>query len=228
MSPFTTREVSDLDEMRRIVTLFGSIWGGGRPPVSTELLRALSKAGNYVAGAFSGPDLVGACVAFFHEPAERALHSHVAGVSAQAAGRGVGYRLKQHQRSWALERGVGHIDWTFDPLIARNAHFNLVKLGARAVEYLPNFYGPMVDDINGTDESDRLLVRWTLEPAERAPGPPEGKRVAVPEDIELLRRTDPGLAREWRLRVREQLLGDGQIQGFDRNGGYIVQGGVTA
>ena len=159
----SVRELANLTELDEMVVLLSSIWGrSANPPVTIELLRALSKAGNYVAGAFDGPQLVGACVGFFHAPAEDALHSHIAGVSSTAVGRNIGFALKLHQRSWALLRGVSEIAWTFDPLVSRNAYFNLVKLAARPVEYLPNFYGPMLDTINGDDETDRLLVRWQL------------------------------------------------------------------
>lgn len=159
----TVREVADLRGLADVVDLLAGIWGrGANPPMSLELLRALTKAGNYVGGAFQGDRLVGACVGFFHAPAEDALHSHIAGVSPAATGRSVGFALKLHQRSWALLRGVSDVVWTFDPLVRRNAHFNLVKLGTQAVEYLPNFYGAMADDINGADDTDRLLVRWVL------------------------------------------------------------------
>jgi predicted GNAT superfamily acetyltransferase len=131
--------------------------------VTLELLRAFTKAGNYVAGAFEGGRLVGACVGFFHAPSEETLHSHIAGVHGTATGRSIGFALKLHQRAWALVRGVGEVAWTFDPLVSRNAWFNLAKLGARPAEYLPNFYGPMADRINGDDDSDRLLVRWRLD-----------------------------------------------------------------
>lgn len=157
------REVTDLGELEAVVRLYATIWGrAANPPVTIELLRAFTKAGNYVAGAFDGDLLVGACVGFFAAPAEDSLHSHIAGVSANALGRSIGFALKLHQRSWALLRGVSEIAWTFDPLVSRNAHFNLVKLAAQPVEYLPNFYGSMVDTINGLDDSDRLLVRWRL------------------------------------------------------------------
>ena len=159
----SVRELADLADLEGVVDLFSSIWGRtANPPVTIELLRAFSKAGNYVGGAFDGTRLVGACVGFFHAPAEDALHSHIAGVSPAATGRSIGFALKLHQRAWALLRGVSEIAWTFDPLVSRNAHFNLVKLAARPVEYLPNFYGPMVDSLNGDSESDRLLVRWQL------------------------------------------------------------------
>jgi predicted GNAT superfamily acetyltransferase len=148
-----------------VYRLYDGIWRPDptNPPVTTELLRALAKAGNYVAGAFDGTELVGACVGFFGAPGGEAMHSHIAGVSAAALGRSVGFALKLHQRAWALQRGVGEIRWTFDPLVSRNAYFNLVKLGASITEYLPNFYGGMRDGINDGDETDRLLVRWDLD-----------------------------------------------------------------
>ena len=101
--------------------------------MTLELLRAFTKAGNYVGGAFDGDRLVGACVGFFHAPAEDALHSHIAGVVAgRRPGAASGFALKLHQRAWALLRGVSEIAWTFDPLVSRNAYFNLVKLGRPA------------------------------------------------------------------------------------------------
>ena len=180
----TVREVGDLDELGDVVDLFATIWGrGANPPVTLELLRAFTKAGNYVGGAFDGDRLVGACVGFFHSPAEDALHSHIAGVSSLALGRSVGFAIKLHQRSWVMLRGVSDIAWTFDPLVRRNAHFNLVKLGTVPVEYLPNFYGAMPDQINGGDDTDRLLVRWPLrDPAVLAACAGAGSRPTVGPD----------------------------------------------
>jgi predicted GNAT superfamily acetyltransferase len=163
------REVSLLEDLREVYRLYDGIWRPDpkNPPVTTELLRALTKAGNYAAGAYDGTELVGACVGFFAVPDARTggpleLHSHIAGVSKASLGRSVGFALKQHQRAWALRRGVARIAWTFDPLVSRNAYFNLAKLAALPAEYLPNFYGGMHDGINGSDESDRLLVHWDL------------------------------------------------------------------
>jgi predicted GNAT superfamily acetyltransferase len=101
-------------------------------------------------------------VGFFGPPSHAELHSHIAGVLPAGLGRSVGFALKLHQRAWALRRRVAVIAWTFDPLICRNAYFNLAKLGARPAEYLPNFYGAMDDAINGGTETDRMLVRWEL------------------------------------------------------------------
>jgi predicted GNAT superfamily acetyltransferase len=159
------REIGDLDGHNAVRRLYDEIWRPepGNPPVTTELLRGLTKSGNYVAGAFDGEKLLGAVVGIFGEPAQRSMHSHIAGVSAAAAGRNVGFALKLHQRAWALRRGVTTITWTYDPLVSRNAYFNLAKLAGTAVEYLPNFYGGMHDGINGDDDSDRMLVRWRLD-----------------------------------------------------------------
>lgn len=158
------REISLFGELDAVYRLYAEIWRPEpkNPPVTTELLRAFSKAGNYVAGAFDGEELVGACVGFFGAPAGGALHSHIAGVSGAARGRNVGFALKLHQRAWSMVRGVSTVAWTFDPLVRRNAYFNLVKLAARPEEYLTNFYGGMHDAINGGDDSDRLLVQWYL------------------------------------------------------------------
>ena len=108
------------------------------------LLRALGHGGNYLVGAYrvDTGELVGASVAFFTEPLGAAMHSHITGVLAGTAGRGVGAALKWHQRQWALERGLTRITWTFDPLIARNSYFNLTRLGARAGNLLRRFLRP--------------------------------------------------------------------------------------
>lgn len=231
------RELTTLAECTRVVELFDQIWRPTIQPISAELLRAFSKAGNYVAGAYDGATLVGASAGFFSAPAHATLHSHIAGVSGPGtAGRHIGYALKLHQRAWALGHGVATVDWTFDPLVARNAYFNIVKLGGLPAEYLPNFYGEMADGINGDDDSDRLLLRWDLtspravaacagrfEPASadgvvglgRADGggPLVGSTeadtvlVAVPRDVEALRLKDSGAAKAWRIAVREVLGG---------------------
>jgi predicted GNAT superfamily acetyltransferase len=165
------RELTEVEELAAAGDLFESIWRSapGARPLTTELLRAMSSAGNYVAGAFGPGELLGACFGFFGHPGKGGLHSHIAGVAASGAGRGIGQALKLHQRGWALAQDVSVITWTFDPLVRRNAYFNLGKLGALPLRYLPDFYGPMADRINGSGETDRLMVGWDLtSPAVRA------------------------------------------------------------
>jgi predicted GNAT superfamily acetyltransferase len=250
------RELTELAEFAAVARLFDTIWTPEPDAglATADLLRALSKAGNYVAGAFDGDRMIGASMAFFGPPRERILHSHIAGTTSTL--RGVGFALKLHQRQWALDRGAATIEWTYDPLVSRNAYFNLAKLGAVPVEYLPDFYGAMNDSINTGDESDRLLVHWDLTAPVGAAVPalagaavaldrtPSGRPlavetpaggtvlVAVPADIEGLRTSDPAAAREWRLAVRSvlaPLLAAGaRITGFDRSGWYVVTQGENA
>ncbi len=161
------RELDDLAELNAMIVLFDEIWEpeDGNPSLQLDMVRAMTKAGNYAAGAYdvASGKLLGACVGFFGPPAHAELHSHIAGVRQAGLGRSVGFALKVHQRAWCLRRGVRVIAWTYDPLIRRNAYFNLVKLGARPVEYLRNFYGTMDDAINGGTETDRVLIRWDLD-----------------------------------------------------------------
>lgn len=157
------REMMLIDELEAVSVLLSQVWNrtaSGRI-VPTDLLKALSKARNYIAGCFLDGQLVGATVSFFALPAMNTLHSHITGVIGRERAPGAGYALKLHQRAWALEHGVDSVTWTFDPLVRRNAHFNFNKLGVRAAEYLPNFYGAMKDDLN-TGDSDRLLVAWDM------------------------------------------------------------------
>jgi predicted GNAT superfamily acetyltransferase len=160
------RELVAIADLEAAVALFDKIWqpAPGAQPISAELMKALSKAGNYITGAYDVTDgeLIGGCVAFFGPPAHKSLHSHIAGVSRAGLGRGVGFALKAHQRAWALQRHATEIAWTFDPLVRRNAYFNLGKLAARPAEYLPDFYGGMRDAINLGADTDRVLVSWDL------------------------------------------------------------------
>jgi predicted GNAT superfamily acetyltransferase len=170
-------ELHDISELNEAAELFVEVWQtpGGEAPATPALLRALAYSGNYVSGARRDGRMVGASVGFVH-PHQGAigLHSHITGVRETAQGGSVGFALKQHQRAWALDREIDSISWTFDPLVRRNAFFNLVKLGAEIVDYLPDFYGPMADGINVGDESDRCLVSWPLA-SERAVAASHGR-----------------------------------------------------
>jgi predicted GNAT superfamily acetyltransferase len=230
------RALQRADELLQVTMLFGEIWHveGDRELIERDLLVAMAHAGNYVVGAYDGDRMVGACVGFFGEPIGRSLHSHIAGVVAGLAGRGIGTAMKQHQRVWCLQRGITQITWTFDPLVARNAAFNLLRLGARVDEYLVEFYGPMNDSRNLGQPSDRLWVVWDLDASARTapvaelsgrvsvvlsasadgapvsfgiPGRAAQATVRIPSDIEALRTSDPGLAGRWRYAARDAMTG---------------------
>lgn len=158
-------ELRTLDEARAAAALYRTVWRTsiGASPVSPELMRALSHAGGYVAGAYDADRLVAACLAFHGDGVGADLHSHIAAVLPDVQGRDIGRALKLHQRSWALAHGLRTVSWTFDPLLRRNAWFNLSKLGARATGYLVDFYGAMHDGQNNGDASDRATALWRLE-----------------------------------------------------------------
>jgi predicted GNAT superfamily acetyltransferase len=259
----TVRELAGIDEMTAASTLWDSIWsrsvasgagagGAADHEIDPSLMVALAHAGSYLAGAFVGDTIVGAALGFWGSPAYGALHSHITGVLPRNAGQGVGSLIKHHQRDWVLAQGGHAITWTYDPLVSRNAHFNLNRLGARPESYLLDLYGTLADDLNRGDPSDRLLVRWSLTatpvPASNRPAaalvidrggapavgvsiddldPATPLTVAVPDDITALRRRDPATASLWRTAVREvlvPLLDRGwAITGFDRRYGYRVE-----
>lgn len=218
--------------VRDAADLFAQVWrtDTATPPLTAEVMRAVEHAGGYVVGAYEGDVLIGASSGFLGIDPQGlpVLHSHISGVL--EPGRGIGLALKLHQRAWALARGIGSITWTFDPLVRRNAWFNLVKLGAVGVEYLPDFYGPMSDGVNVGESSDRLFTHWDLTAAPRgplhaegavlvlddvkaAPAPTAGSfadasalTLRLPADIETMRATAPATATAWRLAVRRVLV----------------------
>jgi len=225
------RVVSTPEELRHLVTLFNQVWGSITPVVGVELLRAIGHGGGYVAAAYHGEQVVGGSLAFLaRHSGEPALHSHVTGVLPGLRRTGLGRALKLHQRAWAAEHGLAWVTWTFDPLVRRNARFNLHVLRAGVHAYLVDFYGPIDDSINHRDESDRLLVAWPTVGDLAAPEeePAAGTIiVATPDDIVVLRRTDPTEATAWRHRVRDELGGalgaGGHVVGFSRDGCYLVR-----
>jgi predicted GNAT superfamily acetyltransferase len=226
------RVVDTPADLRRLVVLLNQVWGTMTPLVGVELLRALGHTGGYVAGAFSDNRMVGGSLGFLgRHGGELVLHSHVTGILPGVRKTGLGRQMKLHQREWSAEQGLATIIWTFDPLVRRNAWFNIGVLGARVDAYLVDFYGQMTDSVNGRDPSDRLLVAWPtsgpLPPVDAAPPVPPGSiAVPTPDDIVVLRRTDPSGASAWRLRLREELGGQlangGAVVGFTRAGDYLV------
>ena len=159
----TVDEVHEIDELVELNRVIDAVWHREGDAVAMEMLRALAHSGNCILAARSGTEMVGATVSFrgIHE-GRPTLHSHITGIVPGSQLRGVGLALKLRQRAWALANGIESVTWTFDPLVARNAHFNLTKLGAEAGEYLVDFYGTLHDDANGDDATDRLLAVWRL------------------------------------------------------------------
>lgn len=198
-------------------------------------LIAITHAGGLTAGAFGGGEMLGFVHGFPREiDGRRAQHSHLLAVRPRAQGRGLSTRLKLFQRRWCLDRGIGRIAWTYDPLLVKNARLNLVRLRARALGYLRDFYG-RIGGIYADLPTDRFEVFWDLDSPEvrraaegnRTPeasladsvpyrsGPPPGARrvrVEIPTGAPALYLSDPAAALKARLALRrraEVLMGSG-------------------
>lgn len=241
------RELHARAELAELLDVFDRVWslGPSARPLSKDMLLALAHAGNPVLAAHDaartgvGP---GAMVAGslgivgVHRPGDVHVHSHMTGVLPDLQHRRIGRALKLAQRSWALQRGIELVTWTFDPLVARNGWFNLQVLGAVATEYLVDFYGPIDDAINGGDETDRLLVHWDLTSDRARQAAHEGQAavldetagtvVEVPEDIVEIRRSDPDAAQRWRLDVRAAfeapMTAGGVVAGMASRARFVV------
>ncbi|ROP47970.1 putative GNAT superfamily acetyltransferase [Streptomyces sp. PanSC9] len=170
MTTAPIRAVHGVAEIAAVTDYFSDVWHTPRtaPPYPAEVLHSLIHAGGAVHVALDGTRVAGAAVVVLGPQGD--TYSLVA-----AADQGLGLAVKRAQRAWALDRGARTMRWTFDPLVGRNARFNLAKLGAVGTEYLVDFYGPMADGVNDGDESDRLTVTWDLTaPAPAAAPPPPG------------------------------------------------------
>jgi predicted GNAT superfamily acetyltransferase len=197
------------------------------------------KVGGQALGAYDGDRMVGFCLAIPGVGAggKQYLHSHMLGVLQQYRNAGVGRMLKLAQREDALQRGVDLVEWTFDPLEIKNAYFNLERLGAIVRRFVPNQYGSTTSPLHAGLPTDRCIAEWWLNNprvltalTSRLMGHSNiATRIAVPADIDSIKRTEPKRARQIQTRVREQFLehfSNGlAVVGFERtaeNGLYLL------
>jgi predicted GNAT superfamily acetyltransferase len=160
----TPAEMEAIEELERLV------WPGSETDViPSHLLLAAVHGGGLVIGAYDDtadpPFPVGFVFGFpglYYTPdGPRIKHcSHQLGVLPAYRNSGIGYRLKRAQWQMVRHQGIDRITWTFDPLISRNAHLNISKLGTVCNTYLRNFYGEMRDGMNQGWPSDRFEVDW--------------------------------------------------------------------
>lgn len=208
------RKCTGIEEFQRCVALQKEIWGEEDLEVEPATLFVVAKeTGGQVLGAFDGERLVGytlAVVGFTNGTVF--LHSHMTGVHGDYRDRGVGRALKLFQREEALGRGIRLIVWTFDPLVTRNAHFNLNRLGAIARKYLPNLYGQTTSPLHLGLPTDRLWAEWQLDSAravaavsdlakepELAPA-----RIELPAELDHWKQSDAAQVAKVQARIREE------------------------
>jgi predicted GNAT superfamily acetyltransferase len=157
-------------EMEAIEDIERQIWPGSETDViPSHLLLAAVHGGGLVIGAYddskSPPRLIGFVFGFpglyITPDGPRIKHcSHQLGVLPEYRNSGIGFRLKRAQWQMVRHQGIDRITWTFDPLLNRNAHLNISKLGAVCNTYLRDFYGQMRDEMNRGLPSDRFEVDW--------------------------------------------------------------------
>ena len=233
-SNISIRPLSSLPDQDLGRMIFDKTWAmDAGTEITPNLLQAMIHSGAYLSGAFVDGECVGAAFAFPATTGGLHLHSHMTAVLDSFRDKGIGYALKVDQYKWAKQNNYKEITWTFDPLVARNAKLNVLKLGVDISAYYPNFYGDMPDELNAGDESDRVMA--SLKVLGDAPTPrtaistPDKSAVliAIPDDIVAIRGKDLAENLRWRRSVRDEFVSalarGGKVIGFSANNEYVVQ-----
>ncbi len=232
----TIRDLSTLEEYQECCEIQEETWGRGYSErVPAAILRVSQKIGGVTAGAFAESGrMVGFVFGMTGIRDGRLSHwSDMLAVREEARGHHLGDRLKHYQREKVREIGVEVMFWTFDPLVARNAHFNINRLGARPVEYVVDMYGSNTGSaLHGKVPTDRIVIGWELDktytPIAGVDAPRNGDestplvnpvsdgaprlsltdgapsvRLQVPHDPSALRAGGEDRVLEWRYTVRD-------------------------
>jgi len=185
------------DDLKLCVELQRRVWNfDDEDLVPAAMFVVAQHTGGHAYLAFDGDRPAGFTLAYSAEHrGRRVWHSHMAGVLPEDQNRGIGRLLKLYQRDEALRLGIPAIEWTFDPLELRNAHFNIAKLGAIVRTCIPDCYGPTTSPLHGGLPTDRLLAEWHVA-SDRVKDILAGRtRAAAPDAIEF---AVPGAIREYR------------------------------
>lgn len=247
-------------EYSAFVQLQRETWGHDfSETIPVSMLQVTAKMGGVVLGAFAGDgELLGLVYGITGlNDGELAHWSHMLAVSPAARDRGIGQQLKERQRQLLLDQQVSTMYWTYDPLIARNAHLNLNRLGVQICDFIPDMYEASDSELHDLG-TDRFVVKWDLEEKPARPdrlveveserllvvGPPgenddlpeEAKafEMLIPSDLEATKARSVEEAWSWRLFTRKLLseaIGNGfEVAGFiggKRYGRYILRRTAT-
>jgi predicted GNAT superfamily acetyltransferase len=210
------RHCHGIEEFEACVRLEREVWKSADVDVvPIPLFVVAAETGGQVLGAFHGKHLVGFTMAIAGWRNRKPfLHSHMTAVSDAHRNQGIGRQLKLHQRGDALARGISLIEWTFDPLVTKNAYFNFIRLGAIARRYVPNAYGITTSPLHGALPTDRLVAEWHLRSprvfrvlAGKRPTPAfheKAIRISIPAEMEDLKTNDPSKAALMQSEIQSQ------------------------
>ena len=168
MPEWIIRLIETPEEMAAVEALQGVVWPGPNLDiVPKDMFLAAVHNGGLALGAWVGNELIGLVFGFpgfYPTPDGPRLkhHSHILAVHPDWRGKGIGFALKRAQWQMVRKQGIDRVTWTYDPLLSRNAHLNIARLGAVCNTYLNSEYGEMRDSLNAGLPSDRFQVDWWL------------------------------------------------------------------
>lgn len=152
-------------ELQACVSLQRETWGDEfTDVVPPSILKVSQRIGGVAAGAFDAADrMLGFVYGLTGIDRGRIVHwSDMLAVRPEARNLGLGRRLKEYQRRVVGELGAAVIYWTYDPLVARNAHLNFNVFGVRVSEYVPEMYGETESILHRGIGTDRFVVAWPV------------------------------------------------------------------
>lgn len=237
------RDLVSHDDRAQCVALQELIWGKDfTEKLPATILIVARRLGGVTAGAFDEKGtLLGFVLGITGLSNGKLVHwSDMLAVHPSARGLKLGERLKAYQRDRCREIGIEIINWTFDPLVARNAHLNLSRMGARADEYVISMYGDSTNSLlQGNTPTDRFIVTWSVDESKAAPPvdslPPDLTLVVdhsgnvgrftdspkvgirIPRDMSEIAARGDGSAHRWRFSTREAFM-------HYMQSGYLVRG----
>jgi len=212
MDQIEIRHCASVPEYEECVRIEHATWGE-EIAVPSAIFVVAHHTGGQAIGAFDQGKMIGFTLAIAGARGGKPfLHSHMTAVLEEYRDRGVGRRLKLFQRQDALRRGIDLIEWTFDPLEFRNAHFNLVRLGAVARRFIPNCYGVTASPLHAGMPTDRLVAEWWISServksilADDLTASKESiTRISLPANTDEMRASDREAALRVQAEAREQ------------------------